>query len=40
MAKRLFTIGYAGFPDTNDFISALKENGIQSLIDVRSTPYC
>ena len=39
MAKRLFTIGYAGFPDINDFISALKENGIQILIDVRSTPY-
>ncbi|MCR5138049.1 MAG: DUF488 domain-containing protein [Oscillospiraceae bacterium] len=39
MAKQLFTIGYAGFPNVNDFILALKENGIQILIDVRSTPY-
>ena len=40
MAKRLFTIGFAGFPDINDFISALKENEIQILINVRSTSYC
>ncbi len=39
MAKRLYSIGYAGFPDINDFLHALKENEIQILIDVRSTPY-
>lgn len=39
MAKKLFTIGYAGFPEINDFLRVLKENGIQILIDVRSTPY-
>lgn len=39
MAKQLFTIGYAGFPDINDFLSTLKKNGIQILIDVRSTPF-
>ena len=39
MAERLYTIGYAGFPDVNDFVSALEKNGIQILIDVRSTPY-
>lgn len=39
MAKELYTIGYAGFPDTQDFINALKQNGIQILIDVRSSPY-
>ncbi len=39
MAKRLFTIGYAGFQDVNDFILSLKRNGIQILIDVRSAPY-
>ena len=39
MAKRLLTIGYAGFPDVKDFLLTLKKNEIQILIDVRSTPY-
>ena len=38
MAKELFTIGYSGFPDINDFIKELKYFGIQVLIDVRSVP--
>lgn len=38
MAKGLFTIGYSGFPDVDDFIKTLKEYGIQVLIDVRSIP--
>jgi uncharacterized protein (DUF488 family) len=39
MAKELFTIGYSGFPDFNSFIQALKDHGVQILIDVRSSPY-
>ena len=39
MAKQIFTIGYAGFLDISDFIDALKEYGIQIVIDVRSSPY-
>lgn len=39
MAKELYTIGYAGFPNTQDFLSALKLYGIQILIDVRSSPF-
>ena len=38
MAKELYTIGYAGFPNTQDFLNALKQYGVQILIDVRSTP--
>ena len=38
MAKELFTIGYSGYPDINDFIRDLKYYGIQVLIDVRSVP--
>ena len=38
MAKELFTIGYSGYPDINDFIKDLKYYGIQVLIDVRSIP--
>ena len=39
MAKGIYTIGYSGFPDVEDFISALKQHGIQILIDVRSSPF-
>lgn len=39
MAKKLYTIGYAGFPDTQDFLNALHRFGIQILIDVRSSPF-
>ena len=39
MAKELFTIGYSGYPNVEDFIGVLKQNGIQILIDVRSMPY-
>ena len=38
MAKELYTIGYAGFPNTQDFLNALKQYGVQILVDVRSTP--
>lgn len=34
----IFTIGYAGF-EIEDFIKVLKEHNINSLIDVRSTPF-
>jgi len=39
MAKQLFTIGYSGYKDVDDFISELKDHDIQILIDVRSSPY-
>ena len=39
MAKELFTIGYSGFPDIQDFIDTLKYHGVQILIDVRSSPF-
>lgn len=39
MAKELYTIGYAGFPNTQDFLNTLKNNGVQILIDVRSSPF-
>ena len=39
MKKTLYTIGYAGFPDIDDFVAALNEHGIQIVIDVRSSPY-
>lgn len=35
----LYTIGYSGFPDMEDFLDCLKRAGIRLLIDVRSTPY-
>ena len=38
MAKELYTIGYAGFPDMQVFLNALKQYEVQILIDVRSTP--
>ena len=38
MEKKVFTIGYSGFPDVNDFIATLKENEIRVLVDVRSMP--
>ena len=34
----LFTIGYGARP-VDEFISALKANGIEFLLDVRSSPY-
>ena len=39
MANNLYTIGYAGFPNINDFVNTLKKYQIQILIDVRSSPY-
>lgn len=39
MAKELYTIGYAGFPNTQDFLDALKRYEAQILIDVRSSPF-
>ena len=39
MAKQLLTIGYSGVPVIHDFVQALKEYGIQVLIDVRSNPF-
>lgn len=39
MASKLFTIGYSGFPDVNDFVQTLKDFGVEILIDVRSSPY-
>ena len=39
MAKELYTIGYAGFPSTQDFLNALKLHDVQILVDVRSSPF-
>ena len=39
MAKDLFTIGYSGFPEVQDFIEELKHHGVEILIEVRSSPY-
>ena len=39
MAKQLFTIGYSGYKEADDFIKELKNHEIQILIDVRSSPY-
>jgi uncharacterized protein (DUF488 family) len=38
MKARLYTIGFAAFPDRTDFLSRLKENGIDAVIDIRSVP--
>lgn len=38
MEKKLFTIGYAT-KDIETFIALLKRNGINCLIDVRTSPY-
>ena len=34
---KLFTIGYSGY-EQGDFLQALKEHGVNMLIDVRSVP--
>lgn len=39
MSKKLYTIGYSGYPNIDDFIAELKKHDIQILIDVRSSPY-
>lgn len=39
MAKQLYTIGYSGFPTSDDFVRELNKYGVQILIDVRSSPY-
>lgn len=39
MAKKIYTIGYSGFPDVGDFVSTLKQYGVQIVIDVRSSPF-
>ena len=38
MKKKIYTIGYTAFVDVDDFVEALKENGVTCLVDVRSTP--
>lgn len=35
----IYTIGYSGFPEIQDFIRRLKDAGIKLLIDVRSSPF-
>ena len=35
----LYTIGYAGFPEVSSFIAALVANGVDTVVDVRSSPY-
>ena len=35
----IYTIGYAGYPDRNDFIADLIQNKINVVIDVRSNPH-
>lgn len=35
----LYTIGYGGFSGIEEFAAALKERGINGVIDVRSRPY-
>lgn len=39
MKKTLFTIGYSGFPNVDEFVDILKHYEIQILIDVRSSPF-
>ena len=38
MKARLYTIGFAAFPDRTDFLSRLKANEIDALIDLRGVP--
>jgi uncharacterized protein (DUF488 family) len=38
MKARLYMIGFAAFPDRTLFLSQLKANGIDAVIDVRSAP--
>ena len=38
MAHALYTIGYSGFPDSEDFVDVLKANAINALVDVRGFP--
>ena len=38
MSKKIYTIGYSGFI-LDTFLKTLKDNGINVVIDVRSTPY-
>ena len=38
MSKSIFTIGYSDFL-MDDFIKALKQNNVNVVIDVRSSPY-
>lgn len=39
MGSEIYTIGYAGFPDIDEFIKVLKSYGITTLLDARSRPY-
>lgn len=39
MNETVYSIGYSGFPIVDTFINALVNNGVNVLIDVRSTPY-
>ena len=36
---KVYTIGYSGFPEIDDFIAILQRFKINVLIDVRSSPY-
>ena len=37
--RRVYSIGYSGFPNVEAFIATLKHFNIDVLIDVRSSPY-
>ena len=39
MNETVYSIGYSGFPIVDTFINSLVNNGVNVLIDVRSTPY-
>ena len=36
---KLYTIGYSGFPKLSEFIKKLTENNINTIYDVRSSPF-
>ena len=36
---KVYTIGYSGFPEIDEFIAILQSFKINVLIDVRSSPY-
>lgn len=39
MGQGLYTIGYAGFPEFDDFVVALRGECVALVADVRSVPY-
>lgn len=36
---KIYTAGYSSFEDINSFITAVKQEGIDIVVDVRSNPY-